>query len=72
MPRLKSSSRAGELTDRRPLIDVRVPAASLGEGNLEPDVRLDQLRDLAKRARRRPSADSRRHAPAGTLRDRPT
>ena len=51
---------SGELADRGSLVDVRVPAAGLGEGDLEPDVRLDQLRDLAKRVRRRPTAGSRR------------
>ena len=55
MPRLKSSSRAGELADRRSLVDVRVPAAGLGEGDLEADVRLDQLARSA--AARSPNAD---------------
>ena len=48
-PRPKSSSLVGELALRRSLIDVRVPAADVGEGDLEPDVRLRQLRDLSER-----------------------
>ena len=40
MPRAKSSSRVGELTLRRALVDVRVPAADVGERDLEADVRL--------------------------------
>ena len=35
-----------ELARRAALIHVRVPAADVGERDLEPDVRLDQLRDL--------------------------
>ena len=46
MPRAKSSRRVGELALRRALVDVRVPAADVGERDLEADVRLDQLRDL--------------------------
>ena len=49
MPRAKSSSRVGELALRRALVDVRVPAADVGERDLEADVRLDQLRDLPQR-----------------------
>ena len=36
----------GELSLRAPLAGVRVPAADVGEGDLEADVRLDQLGDL--------------------------
>ena len=37
------------------LIDVRVPTANVGKRDLEPDVRLDQLRNLAQvLAERRP------------------
>ena len=38
-----------ELTLRRSLVDVRVPAADVGERHLEADVRLRQLRDLLQR-----------------------
>jgi len=37
----------GELPLRRTLVDVGVPAADVGEGDLESDVRLRELRDLA-------------------------
>ena len=49
MPRPKSSSRLRQLSRRRPLVGVGIPAAGFGEGDLEADVRLDQLRDLAQR-----------------------
>ena len=55
MPCAKSSSRAGELAGRAALVDVRVPAAELGERDLEADVRLDELRDLPQRLAERRS-----------------
>ena len=39
----------GELTLRGALVHVRVPAADVGERDLEADVRLGQLRDLPQR-----------------------
>ena len=39
----------GELADGGSLVDMRVPAAGFGERDLEPDVGLHQLRDLAQR-----------------------
>src|SRR5207237_3327474 len=35
-----------ELTRRRSLIHVRIPAADIGKRDLESDIGLDQLRDL--------------------------
>ena len=40
---------AGELALCRALVDVRVPAAEVGERDLEADVRFGQLRDLPER-----------------------
>ena len=45
----KSSSRVGELALRAALIDVGVPAADVGERDLEADVGLRELRDLLER-----------------------
>ena len=46
-PQLAESS--GELAVARTLVHVRVPAAAVREGDLQPHVRLDELRDLQQR-----------------------
>ena len=72
MLRAKSSSRVGELALRRALVDVRVPAAEVGERHLEADVGLRELRDLLQRLAERRCAGSRRRWPAGTATGRPS
>src|SRR5437016_4225624 len=56
----------GELALLGTLADVGVPALHVGEGDLEPDIRLDELGDLAhrlaERAARVEGAVRRRHA----------
>jgi hypothetical protein len=47
--REKSSRRVAELALRRALVDVGVPAADVGERDLEADVRFRELRDLPQR-----------------------
>ena len=52
----------GQLTLRGALVHVRVPAADVGERDLEADVRLGQLRDLPERLAERRCADTPRRS----------
>ena len=68
MDREKSSSLVAGLSLRGPLVDVRVPSTDLCERDFEPDIGLDQLRDLQQRLPGTPSAGN--SAPfAGLYRD---
>ena len=49
MPRAEVVEPGGELAGGRALVGVVIPVAGFGERDLEPDVRLDELRDLPQR-----------------------
>ena len=66
MLRAKSSSRVASWPCAAALVDVGVPAADVGERDLEADVGLRELRDLLAAPGRTGCADSRRRAPAGS------
>jgi hypothetical protein len=44
----KVAEAIGELPLRTALIHMRIPAPDIGEGHFEPNIRLDELRDLLK------------------------
>ena len=55
-----------ELPRRAALVHVRVPSADVRERDLQPDVRLDELRDLLQPLAELRRADTRRRSAAGT------